>query len=147
MKYTLEYSVKVALVKRDYYWIAGSWLALLVWAYVQSSYTLLIPPLVVTILVLLPVPGFLKKTIDIVVSDDALSIHSSEAVLWTTALRDITSIELEERGVFPHGVRKAMIIRNSQDDSYYLSLNGGSFGKRDVSEVIRDLNAMWKNSS
>jgi hypothetical protein len=45
-------------------------------------------------------------------------------------IRDITSVDLEE---------KAMIIRTSQNDPYYLALDGLSLGVLEIKKVISDL--------
>jgi hypothetical protein len=141
-KYTLESSNDLFRRKQGYYWFVGSWFVLIVWAYLQSSYAMLAGPLVVTILVLLSSSKYLKKKVDLVVSDDALSIHEGGAVLWRTSLRDITSIDLEEKSFFQLGARKALIIRNRENDSYYQALDGMSFGKLETIEVVNELRAL-----
>jgi hypothetical protein len=145
--YTLESSNKSIRSKQGYYALVGTWLVLLVWAYQQSSYTALLAPLLTTILILITTPKHLKKKIDIVISDDTLSIHEGNATLWVTLLRDITSIDYEEKGIFQLGARKSIIIRNSKNDSYYQALDGMSFGKSEISEVINELKALSNKDS
>lgn len=139
--YTLESCNRSFRNKYGYYSLVGTWLVLLVWAYQQSSYTVLVGPLVITILILIPTK-YLKKKIDIIISGDTLSIHEGNATLWATLLRDITSIDYEEKGMFQLGARKAIIIRNSKHDSYYQALDGMCFGKLETYEVISELKAL-----
>jgi hypothetical protein len=141
-KFTLESSKDLFRSKSSYYGFVGIWLVLIVWAYLQSSFTVLAGPLVITILVLLTSSKYLKKKIDIVVSDEALSIHESGATLWTVYLRDITSIDLEEKSFFQLGARKALIIRKGKNDSFYQALDGMSFGNFETIEVINELRAL-----
>ncbi|MET0069187.1 MAG: hypothetical protein ABW096_04055 [Candidatus Thiodiazotropha sp.] len=145
--YTLESSIKLFNSKQGYYSLVGTWLVLLLWAYQQSSYTVLVGPLVITIIILLAATKYFKKKIDIVITDDTLSIHEGDATLWVTLLRDITSIDYEKKSLFQLGARKAMIIRNSKKDSYYLALDGMSFKKLDNEEVINELKSLYSNNA
>jgi hypothetical protein len=140
--YTLESCNQSFRSKQGYYSLVGIWLAFLVGAYQQSSYTVLLGPLIITILILIPTPKYLRKKIDIVISGDTLSIHEGNATLWVTLLRDITSIDYEEKSIFQLGARKAIIIRNSKNDSYYQALDGMCFGMLGTSEVINKLKAL-----
>ncbi|MBW9260852.1 MAG: hypothetical protein K1564_04685 [Candidatus Thiodiazotropha sp. (ex. Lucinisca nassula)] len=140
--FTLESSNELFRSKQGYYWFAGTWFALMLWAYLQSSFTVLVGPVVITIIVLIASSKYLKQKIDIVISDDALSIHENGATLWRTSLRDITSIDLEEKSFFQLGARKALIIRNSKNDSFYQALDGMNFGKFEAFEVINELRAL-----
>ena len=146
-KFTLESSDQLFRSKHGYYWLASAWFILILWAYLQSSYTVLVGPLVITALVLISSSKYFKKKIDIVVSDDALSIHESGAMLWKTSLRDVKSIDLEEKSFFQLGARKALIIRNSKNDSFYQALDGMSFGKLETLEVINELRKLSNNNA
>jgi hypothetical protein len=144
--YTLESYNELVNSKQVYYMLIGSWFALLmIWALLEASFMVLVGPLVVTILVLFPTPKYLKRKINIVISDDTLSIHEGDATLWVTLLRDITSIEYVERSLFQLGARKSIIIRNNKDDSYYQALDGMSFDSLEISDVINELKDLVNN--
>jgi hypothetical protein len=140
--FTLESSNELFRSKLGYYIFSGTWLVLILWAYLHSSYTVLVGPLVITIIVLLSSSKYLRKKIDIIVSNDALSIHERGATLWKVSLRDISSIDLEEKSLFQFGARKALIIRSRKNDSFYQALDGMNFGEFETFEVINELRAL-----
>ena len=140
--YTLKTSNELYNNKQGYYSLAFMIIIIFIWAFIKASYTILIGPILITLIILIPTPEFLKRRLDIVISDEILSIKEGGATLWATPLQDIISIDYETKGIFQLGARKAMIIRNNKNDSYYQSLDGLSFGKLKHEEVISDIKSL-----
>ena len=127
--------------KNEILWLVSVWVAFIVWAYLWESYVPVIVLAVLTgIAFLIRLPG-LKRKIEIKISDNALSIHEGNAVLWKTGLQDITSIELEEKQrAFSKATNKALLIRNNKNDSYFLPLDGMAFEGLEPDELVENIN-------
>ncbi len=62
------------------------WLVLAVWAFVESLYSLLLAPAIITLVMFLPHSLRSNAKFSIIINDGVLSIHSGEAILWSTVL-------------------------------------------------------------
>ena len=118
--------------KSEILWLAAVWAVFIIWSYRWASF--------IPIIVLVRLPGFARK-VEIKISDEALSIHEANAVLWTTRLEDITSIELEEsKRAITKATNKALLIRNNKNDSYFLPLDGMTFEGLEPNQLVESLN-------
>lgn len=127
--------------KNEFLWLVSVWVAVIIWSYLWSS---IVPIIVLAVLSIISIairlPVFESKTC-IKISDDTLSIHGEDAVLWKTQLKDITSIELEERErLFTKATNKVLLISNSKNDSYLLPLDGMKFEGLNPNELTEKLN-------
>ena len=122
-------------------WLAAVWIAFIIWSYMWASFIPIIVLAVMTLIsVLVRLPGFARK-VEIKISDEALSIHEANAVLWNTRLEDITSIGLEEsKRAFSKATNKALLIRNNKNDSYFLPLDGMTFEGLEPGQLVESLN-------
>ncbi len=133
--------------KKYLLWLAAVWLVFIAWAVIESS---LFPIIVISafsaIALVARLPVFEYKTC-IKISHGALSVHSKETLLWQTDLKDVISIELEEKNrVIAGGSNKALLIRNNKNDSYFLPLDGLVFDGLEADELVQALNAI-RNSA
>ena len=138
-RYTLEASFKFLKKRQDYYWILLAWAIVLAFAIYQASATILIPPLLVTFFMLISDSRGPSIISEIVIQDGVLTIQKSDAVLWSTPQSEIKSIEIEEKGLFQLGARKALVIRTIKNDSYYQSLDGVSAKGYEITEMIDEI--------
>ena len=138
-RYTLEASFKFIKKRQDYYWILVAWAIVLAFAIYQASVTILIPPLLVTFFMLISDSRGPSIISEIVIQDGVLTIQKSDAVLWSTPQSEIKSIEIEEKGLFQLGARKALVIRTIKNDSYYQSLDGVSAKGYEITEMIDEI--------
>ncbi|MCG8489808.1 MAG: hypothetical protein MI756_20225 [Chromatiales bacterium] len=138
-RYTLEASFKFLKKRQDYYWILVAWAIVLAFAIYQTSVTILIPPLLVTFFMLISDSRGPSIISEIVIQDGVLTIQKSDAVLWSTPQSEIKSIEIEEKGLFQLGARKALVIRTIKNDSYYQSLDGVSAKGYEITEMIDEI--------
>ncbi|MES9945190.1 MAG: hypothetical protein ABW080_09570 [Candidatus Thiodiazotropha sp.] len=132
---------KIQWSKSYLIWFGCLWLAFIVFSYVNSSFIPILTLAVFSLIsFILRLPVFEGKTY-IKVSGGILSIHDKNSVLWRTSIKDITSIELEERGkIIPSVAQRALLIRNNKNDSYYLSLDGVTFKDQDPNQLVHELN-------
>ena len=116
-----------------------AWAIVLAFAIYQTSVTILIPPLLVTFFMLISDSRGPSIISEIVIQDGVLTIQKSDAVLWSTPQSEIKSIEIEEKGLFQLGARKALVIRTIKNDSYYQSLDGVSAKGYEITEMIDEI--------
>ncbi|MEW8627323.1 MAG: hypothetical protein AB2551_16370 [Candidatus Thiodiazotropha sp.] len=138
-RYTLEVSFKFLKERQDYYWVLVAWAIVLAFAIYQASVTILIPPLLVTFFMLISDSRGPNIISEIVIQDGVLTIQKSDAVLWSTPQSEIKSIEIEEKGLFQLGARKALVIRTIKNDSYYQSLDNVSVKGYEITEMIDEI--------
>jgi hypothetical protein len=126
---------------KEIVWVISMLVASIIWSYMASTP---IPAVIYiaffALSLLLRLPLFARKTY-IKVSDGILSISSQDAVLWTSVLKDITTIELEESsGARQVVANTALLIRNNRGDSYLLALDGITFEGLKPAELVGQLN-------
>jgi len=121
-------------------WLSVAGMCIGVWSYIESSYLPLVAFAVMTMLsFIINLPAH-QREIAVILERGALSIYEGRAILWKVQIKDIASVKFEENKGFLSLARKALLIRTYNDDSYYLPLDGITFGDVDIEEIVTDLN-------
>jgi hypothetical protein len=133
--------VKIQWGKKEIFWLSGIWVAFIVFSYRATSFIPIVTLAVFTIIsIVIRLPVFQVK-IYIKISNGILSIQNKDGILWTSQLKDIVSIELEEsKKSFPAFSYKALLIRNNKEDSYFLPLDSIGFEGVKPAELVDELN-------
>ena len=132
--------------KKDLPWLIVVWIACITWSYMESTIRpIIIIAIVSVIFFIVRLPIFERK-IYIKINNGELSIHSKNAILWKTLLKDITSIDLEvSKRLIPTVAGKAILIRNNKNDSYFLPLDGVTFEGLNPAALVDELNNIKGN--
>lgn len=146
------------LGKKDLPWLVGAWFISIIWACVISSPTPIINISVLSFFIFIaptlrlyiaPILRlFVSDNIYIIIRNERLSIHTEDAILWSTLLKDIVSIKLEggeDKRFFSFAPEKAMVIRNNKNDSYFIPLSI-EFDNLSADELVKKLNEAVKQN-
>ena len=90
----------------------------------------------------------MSDNIYIIIRNERLSIHTEDAILWSTLLKDIVSIKLEggeDKRFFSLALQRAMVIRNNKNDSYFIPL-GIEFNSLSPDKLVEELNEIIKQN-
>ncbi|MCG8039547.1 MAG: hypothetical protein JAZ19_21230 [Candidatus Thiodiazotropha taylori] len=138
-KYRLEVSRRVLNGKRDYYWIILAWVFVVAYALYVNSITIVFPPLLITLFILITDSARPALIAELVLQNGVVSVYNKGAILWSTPQDEITSIELEKKGIFQLGSSRAIIIRTVKNDSYYQSLDGVGLKDSEIKQMIGEI--------